>query len=119
MPERLINNDNAERLINNDNAERLINNDNARIHHYKGLKAYMKDNNVTNTIIYNGPYCLQYNPIEYVNNTIKNALKRTHIVINNEHDLEKFLNNYFSDKKTLILMNILKNHLVIYMCKLH
>lgn len=75
--------------------------DNACIHHYTGLKAHMQDNNIQNKIIYNIPYCSQYNPIEYVNNTIKNALKRSDVCINNEKELEKFLNDYFNCKKNV------------------
>jgi len=71
--------------------------DNARIHHYKGLKNYMLANNITNDIIYNVPYCPQYNPIEYVFNTIKASIRRNSIPA--EKDLHSFIKGFFHQNK--------------------
>ena len=51
--------------------------DNARIHHYKKTKAKVKETG--NKFTYNIPYHPEYNPIEYINNVIKNYLKNDHI----------------------------------------
>lgn len=78
--------DNVLPLANND----ALLMDNARIHKYKGFIKHMTDNNVGNRIIYNIPYCPQYNPIEYVFNTIKMSLKQS--CVDTLKGLKKFLN---------------------------
>ena len=47
--------------------------DNAKIHHTKKLKAYVEKKNMN--IIYNIPYCPQFNPIENVNSMIRNTVR--------------------------------------------
>jgi len=44
--------------------------DNATIHHTKKLKEYIKKKNIN--VIYNLPYCPEFNPIENVNSMIRN-----------------------------------------------
>ena len=56
--------------------------DNARIHHYKPLKEYLQTQ-TTIKLIYNDPYCPQYNPIEFVFNEFKNKIKKNAINKNN------------------------------------
>ena len=53
--------------------------DNARIHHSRLLKAYME--NISNKVIYNVPYSLEYNPIEKVFSIIKHKLRMVNIQI--------------------------------------
>jgi transposase len=68
--------------------------DNARIHHYTKFKEYTKNNDMN--IIYNIPYCPEYNPIEYVFNILKKDL--SHGKIDTYHDLENFMKHFH--KKT-------------------
>ena len=63
--------------------------DNARVHWYKGLKQYLIENDTPNKIIYNIPYCPEYNPIEFIFNTIKSLYKNS--LIETLNDLKKFL----------------------------
>ncbi len=66
--------------------------DNARIHHYKKtIDAVIASGN---KIVYNIPYHPQYNPVEYINNVIKNNLKKQYI-----EDVQKM------DKKLTKIIN--------------
>lgn len=62
--------------------------DNARIHHNKILKEQLNKK-----IIYNVPYCPEYNPIEYVFNTLKSEGKKENI--KNIEDLKSLLDRKF------------------------
>jgi transposase len=61
------------RELNYKNKNKYLLMDNARIHHTKKLKAYVKKKNIN--IIYNIPYCPQFNPIENVNSMIRNTVR--------------------------------------------
>lgn len=63
--------------------------DNARIHHNKSLDDKIKDK-----IIYNIPYCPEYNPIEYFFNKLKHEVKKNDI--NNMNELKIFLDDNIS-----------------------
>ena len=54
------------RELNYKNKNKHLLMDNAKIHHTEKLKAYVKKKNMN--IIYNIPYCPQFNPIENVKN---------------------------------------------------
>lgn len=81
--------------------------DNARIHHAKIIKEIVKQNNLK--IIYNAPYCPEFNPIEkvfskmkgciqkYDNSTIQNLSKN--IIYSLQQITTNDLNNFF--KKSL------------------
>jgi len=75
--------------------------DNARTHHYHKLKAYI--NKTNRKLVYNIPYHPQTNPIEFINNVIKNDLKKKNI--SDITKLDKFLEN--AEKK--VTSTILKN----------
>ena len=60
--------------------------DNAKIHRNKIMKKEIKDK-----IIYNVPYCPQYNPIEYVFNVLKKEIKDVNL--KDINDLKKFMEN--------------------------
>lgn len=47
--------------------------DNAKIHHTKKLKEYIKKKNIN--VLYNIPYCPEFNPIENVNSMIRNNVR--------------------------------------------
>jgi transposase len=47
--------------------------DNAKIHHTKKLKEYVKKKNIN--VLYNIPYCPEFNPIENVNSMIRNNVR--------------------------------------------
>ena len=47
--------------------------DNARIHHSKIVKEYMKT--INHKLIFNAPYCPEYNPIEKVFSKVKNLVR--------------------------------------------
>lgn len=53
------------------------------------------DQRIKNKMIYNVPYCPQYNPIEYVNNELKRQIKEKHI--SNEDDLRLFLDSFVKE----------------------
>lgn len=48
--------------------------DNARIHHAKLVKTYMLTTN--SEILYNVPYCPEYNPIEMIFSKVKRIIKK-------------------------------------------
>ena len=48
--------------------------DNARIHHSKIFTAYVKT--IKNDILYNVPYCSEYNPIEMVFSKVKSIVHK-------------------------------------------
>ncbi len=91
--------------------------DNETIHKTKALKEELNKKNIK--IIYNVPYCPQYNPIEYIFNTLKSYLKKEYICnykqlqykmkifienINNEginNYYKKTYNNLFKKEDTL------------------
>lgn len=77
--------------------------DNARIHHYKKLTAYMET--IPNTIIYNVPYCSEYNPIEMVFSKVKSIV---HKRSNNENITKLKQNIEYGFKK--ITLNNLKGY---------
>ena len=56
--------------INYKNKGKYMLMDNATIHHTKKLKEYIKKKNIN--VIYNLPYCPEFNPIENVNSMIRN-----------------------------------------------
>jgi transposase len=45
--------------------------DNAKIHHTKKLKEYINKKNIK--VLYNIPYCPEFNPIENINSMIRNS----------------------------------------------
>lgn len=47
--------------------------DNAKIHHTKKIKAYIKKKKIN--VLYNIPYCPEFNPIENVNSMIRNCVR--------------------------------------------
>lgn len=63
--------------------------DNAKIHHNKTLNHTIKDK-----IIYNIPYCPEYNPIEYFFNKLKYEIKKNDI--NNMNELKLFIDGSIS-----------------------
>jgi len=72
--------------------------DNARIHHYKLLKTYMNDlDNLK--MVYNVPYCPQFNPIEYVFNECKQKINRCNIT--NKNIITKIKNSFKIKKANL------------------
>ena len=79
----------TEQLLIKNKATLLM--DNARIHHYKKLKEIMEEKN--RKIIYNIPYCPQFNPIEYVFNVMKKEI-RQNSNIDTYNDLKKFINKF-------------------------
>lgn len=63
--------------------------DNAKIHHNK-----MMDDRIRDKIVYNVPYCPEYNPIEYFFNTLKQKVKKLNI--NNISKLQDLLDKNMS-----------------------
>jgi transposase len=61
--------------------------DNASIHKSKKMIKYIKDNNLK--VIYNIPYCSEYNPIEYIFSLLRKKLLNEEI--NNEKDIIKII----------------------------
>lgn len=61
--------------------------DNASIHKSKKMIKYIKDNNLK--VIYNIPYCSEYNPIEYIFSLLRKKLLNEEI--NNEKDIIKIV----------------------------
>lgn len=78
-------------VIKNDTGKTLLM-DNAQSHKNKKLKEEMK--RTGNKIVFNVPYSPQTNPIEYMNNVVKNDLKKQNIenVNNLENKLAKIIN---------------------------
>ena len=74
--------------------------DNARIHHSKVVVDYIKTTN--HQIIYNVPYCPEYNPIELVFSKFKSIIRKK--IINNNTNLIKNIKIAFNKitKKDLI-----------------
>jgi transposase len=84
--------------------------DNAKIHHTKKLKEYINKKNIK--VLYNIPYCPEFNPIENVNSMIRNNVRYNknttfddiknalHEFKNNDHKKE-FQNIYNSTFKGL------------------
>lgn len=64
--------------------------DNASIHKTKTIKKIVEEHD--SYLIYNVPYCPEYNPIEYVFNTLKYKLKEEYI--DTHEDLQNFLDNF-------------------------
>lgn len=79
----------TEKLLINNKSTLLM--DNARIHHYKKLKEIMEEKN--RKIIYNVPYCPEFNPIEYVFNVMKKEIRHDN-TIDTYNDLVKYLNKF-------------------------
>lgn len=72
--------------------------DNARIHHYKKVKKFANENNIT--LLYNAPYSPLFNPIELIFGEIKKYFRNLeHINIDN--DIHNSINN--------VNNNIIKN----------
>ena len=61
--------------------------DNASIHKSKKMIKYIKNNNLK--VIYNIPYCSEYNPIEYIFSLLRKKLLNEEI--NNEKDIIKII----------------------------
>jgi transposase len=61
------------REINYKNKGKYLLMDNAKIHHTKKFKAYIKKKNIN--VLYNIPYCPEFNPIENVNSMIRNYVR--------------------------------------------
>jgi len=61
------------RELNYKNKNKHLLMDNAKIHHTKKLKEYTKNKNIN--ILYNIPYCPEFNPIENVNSMIRNEVR--------------------------------------------
>ncbi len=77
--------------------------DNARIHHSKLFKKYSQEHNLD--IIYNAPYCPEYNPIENVFSKVKILLRKK---TNNEIKLLTNIEKCFNK----ITKNDLKNYFI-------
>lgn len=61
------------RELNYRNKGKCLLMDNAKIHHTKKLKEYIKKKNIN--VLYNIPYCPEFNPIENVNSMIRNEVR--------------------------------------------
>jgi hypothetical protein len=77
--------------INKPNGKYYYLMDNARIHHSKVINDRIK-----RKIIYNIPYSPQYNPIKYVNNCIKQQIKK--VDMNSEDELKIFIEKYIKEQ---------------------
>lgn len=90
------------------NGKTILFMDNARIHHYKKLiKELEKYDNIQ--IIYNVPYCPQFNPVEHIIGIIKNYILR-HNVKTKKH-IEMFLKKAINKIKSKTYKNCFKNSL--------
>ena len=74
--------------------------DNASIHRSKKMTMFIKNNNLK--IIYNIPYCSQFNPIEYIFSLLRKKLLNEEI--NNKEDIIKIILNFKKE--------INKNHVI-------
>lgn len=61
------------RELNYKNKGKYLLMDNAKIHHTKKLKEYVKKKDIN--VLYNIPYCPEFNPIENVNSMIRNDVR--------------------------------------------
>lgn len=61
------------REINYKHKDKHLLMDNAKIHHTKKLKEYINKKNIK--VLYNIPYCPEFNPIENVNSMIRNTVR--------------------------------------------
>lgn len=86
-------------LLNKSNTIVLM--DNARTHHYKELKKDVEQ--TTNKFVYNIPYHPKSNPIEYINNVVKNDLKKQ--CINNIDKIIPYLDKAINKISELTLKN--------------
>lgn len=78
--------------------------DNARIHHYKKVKKFANENNIT--LLYNAPYSPLFNPIELIFGEIKKYFRNLeHININIDNDIHNSINNV-NNNIIKIYMNI-------------
>lgn len=64
--------------------------DNASIHRSKKMTMFIKNNNLK--IIYNIPYCSQFNPIEYIFSLLRKKLLNEEI--NDKEDIIKIILNF-------------------------
>jgi len=80
--------------------------DNARIHHSKIVKEYMKT--INHKLIFNAPYCPEYNPIEKVFSKVKNLVRMK----SNNNDPNKLKKNI-----RIALNKLTKNNLHNYFIK--
>jgi transposase len=81
--------------------------DNARIHHYKKLKKFIKNQTNIN-FIYNVPYSPQFNPIEFVFKDAKQILKNKNITKSN---IIKKIMLAFKNIKSINIQKYYKNSL--------
>ena len=84
-------NDFMEEIVNVDGYYKYLM-DNAKIHHNRLMKQ-----NIKNKIIYNLPYCPEFNPIEYFFNTFKKEVRKINLSeINNVKKLVELLETKFN-----------------------